>query len=205
MFEFDELVQQINTCTRCPLSRGRTLGVPGEGSSTADIIIIGEGPGANEDREGKPFIGRAGNVLTGLLQGIGLSREDVFITNMVKCRPPGNRDPLPDELEACSGFMDAQIDLIKPKVIVTLGRFSFGKFFPGEAISKARGKPRRWRDLTVYPMYHPAAVMYNQKLKPVLEQDFGRLPALIQQTLSEAQPAQAKTEESVKAEQMTMF
>ena len=120
-------------------------------------------------------------MLTGLLNGIGLRREDVYITNMVKCRPPNNRDPMPDELNACSGFMDAQIEMIKPKVIVTLGRFSFGKFFPGEAITRARGKPRRWRDLTVYPMYHPAAVLHNPKLRPALENDFRRLPELIEQ------------------------
>ena len=207
MSEFEELVQQIKTCTQCELSRGRTQSVPGEGSPTADIMFIGEGPGFYEDRDGRPFIGRAGNVLTDLLNGIGLRREDVFITNMVKCRPPDNRDPMPDELQACSGFMDSQIEMIKPKVIVTLGRFSFGKFFPGESITKARGKPRSWRELTVYPMYHPAAVLHNPKLRPALEADFRRLPALIAQTIKAGpeKPDLAAAEEQVKARQMTMF
>lgn len=207
MSEFDDLVRQIRACEQCALSRGRTQAVPGEGSPTADIMFIGEGPGFNEDRDGRPFIGRAGSVLTHLLTGIGLSREDVYITNMVKCRPPDNRDPLPEELQACSGFMDAQINLIKPKVIVTLGRFSFGKFFPGESITKARGKPRRWHDLVVYPMYHPAAVLHNPKLRPALEHDFGRLPELIAQTIS-PEPVSVEpveVEEPVKAQQMTMF
>jgi len=121
------------------------------------------------------------------------------------CRPPGNRDPAPEELQACSGFMDAQISMIQPKVIVTLGRFSFGKFFPGEVISKARGKPRQWRDLTVYPMYHPAAVLYNPKLRSVLEHDFGRLPELIEKTITQSELEQAKVQESVKAQQMTLL
>jgi uracil-DNA glycosylase family 4 len=205
MANFDDLVRKINLCTKCVLSKGRTWAVPGEGSSSADIMFIGEGPGSNEDREGRPFIGRAGNILTDLLLGIGLRREDVFITNMVKCRPPGNRDPAPEELQACSGFMDAQISMIQPKVIVTLGRFSFGKFFPGEVISKARGKPRQWRDLTVYPMYHPAAVLYNPKLRSVLEHDFGRLPELIEKTITQSELEQAKVQESVKAQQMTLL
>ena len=205
MSDFDDLVRKIDSCTECVLSRGRMRSVPGEGSSSADIMFIGEGPGSNEDREGRPFIGRAGNILTDLLQGIGLRREDVFITNMVKCRPPGNRDPAPEELQACSGFMDAQIELIQPKVIVTLGRFSFGKFFPGEVISKARGKPRQWQDLTVYPMYHPAAVLYNPKLRSVLEHDFGRLPELIAKTITQSQAEQPKAKEPIKAQQMTLL
>ena len=205
MSDFDDLVRKIDSCTECVLSRGRTRSVPGEGSSSADIMFIGEGPGSNEDREGTPFIGRAGNILTDLLKGIGLRRDDVFITNMVKCRPPGNRDPAPEELQACSGFMDAQIELIQPKVIVTLGRFSFGKFFPGEVISKARGKPRQWQDLTVYPMYHPAAVLYNPKLRSVLEHDFGQLPELIAKTITQSQTEQPNAEETVKAQTMTLL
>ncbi|MDA0768836.1 MAG: uracil-DNA glycosylase [SAR202 cluster bacterium Casp-Chloro-G4] len=207
MSEYEKLFQQIKSCTQCVLSKGRIQAVPGEGSPTADIMFIGEGPGSNEDRDGKPFIGRAGSVLTGLLEGIGLSREDVYITNMVKCRPPDNRDPMADELSACSGFMDAQIALIKPKVIVTLGRFSFGKFFPGESITNARGKPRRWKDLTVYPMYHPAASLYNPKLRPVLEHDFGQLTELIGQVVQPdvVSAGSASAVEPTKSEQVTMF
>ena len=131
MTEYEEIVQRIAVCTLCALSEGRTRTVPGDGSATADIMFIGEAPGFNEDQQGLPFVGAAGNVLTNLLSGIGLRRSDVYITNMVKCRPDNNRDPLSGEIEACSTYLDAQIDLIDPKVIVTLGRYSFGKFFPG--------------------------------------------------------------------------
>ena len=212
MSEFDMLVQRIKSCTECVLSQGRTQAVPGEGSPTADIMFIGEGPGYYEDRDGRPFIGRAGNVLTGLLNGIGLRREDVYITNMVKCRPPNNRDPMPEELSACSGFMDAQIEMIKPKVILTLGRFSFGKFFPGESITRARGQPRRWRGLTVYPMYHPAAVLHNPNLRSALESDFRRLPELIEEAAHTGpagpgpEPADVPlVKEPAKARQLNMF
>ena len=142
-------------------------------------MFIGEGPGYNEDQQGIPFIGRAGNLLEQLLQSIGLSRKKVFITNMVKCRPPDNRDPHYDELNSCSGYLDDQILAIDPAVIVTLGRFSFGKFFPGTPLSKARGVPRRWKECNVFPMYHPAAALYNPRLLPRLEQDFRRLPELV--------------------------
>ena len=179
MTEFDELEGQILSCTLCPLSEERTNAVPGEGSRSADVMFIGEGPGFHEDRNGRPFVGPAGQFLDQLLSGIGLRRDDVYITNMVKCRPPNNRDPLPAELAACRPYMDLQLDLIKPKVIATLGRFSFSKFFPNEAISRARGKPRKWASYTVFPMYHPAAALHNPGLRPVIEGDFKRLPALI--------------------------
>ena len=152
MLDFDDLIQRINTCTKCALSETRTKAVPGDGSRTADVMFIGEGPGFYEDRDGLPFIGQAGKLLNELLATIGLGRKDVYITNMVKCRPPNNRDPLPGELQACDPYLDEQIELVSPKVIVALGRYSFSKFFPGEAISKARGKPRKWRKLMVYTM-----------------------------------------------------
>lgn len=180
MSAFDDLVQQINTCTLCGLSRQRTRAVPGEGSRTAEIVFIGEGPGFYEDQAGRPFVGPAGQLLDELLASIGLKREEVYITNMVKCRPPNNRDPLPGETQACQPYLDRQLEMISPKVVVTLGRYSFSKFFPGESISRARGKPRRWKGLVVYPMYHPAAALHNPKLRPVLESDFQSLPSLIQ-------------------------
>ncbi len=132
-------------------------------------MFIGEGPGFYEDRDGRPFIGQAGQLLDELLASIGLRRDDVFITNMVKCRPPNNRDPLPEEILACRTHLDKQLEMISPKVVVTLGRHSFSKFFPGEAISKARGKSRSWKGRTVFPMYHPAAALHNPKLRPVIE------------------------------------
>lgn len=185
----------------CALSEKRTRAVPGDGSRTADVMFIGEGPGFYEDRDGLPFIGRAGNLLNELLATIGLRREDVYITNMVKCRPPDNRDPLPGEIQACNSYLDEQIELVSPKVIVALGRYSFSKFFPGESITKARGKPRQWRNLKVYPMYHPAAALHNPKLRPVLENDFKNLPSLIE-SVSKMPEEQ---DEPVKTQQLNLF
>ena len=183
--DYTDLVRQIATCTKCGLSEGRTMTVPGSGATNADIMFIGEGPGFHEDRQGVPFVGTAGNLLNEMLALIGLSRQDVYITNMVKCRPPNNRDPFPGEIRSCGPYLDAQIELIQPKVIVTLGRFSFARFFPNETISRARGKPRDWNGLVVYPMYHPAAALHNPGLRPALERDFSALPELIQQVASQ--------------------
>lgn len=184
------LVEEIRGCVICPLSEGRTNAVPGEGNPNADIMFIGEAPGFNEDRQGRPFVGAAGGVLDGLLAVIGLDRSDVFIGNMIKCRPPDNRDPQTSEMEACRPYLDRQIEIIDPKVIVTLGRHSFGKFFPGEAISKARGRARPWQGRIVFPVYHPAAALHNPRLKPALEEDFRKLPELINSRLSEDVPVQ---------------
>ena len=200
MSEFEDLISKIKVCTLCSLSRNRTNAVPGEGSPTADIMFIGEGPGFYEDRDGRPFVGPAGKFLEELLGSIGLRREDVFITNMVKCRPPNNRDPLPGEIRSCQPYLDKQIELISPKVVVTLGRYSFSRFFPGEPISKARGKPRRWRSLNLYPIYHPAAALHNPKLRPVIEADFKKLPSLIQDGAQET-----ADEERDRAEQLSLF
>jgi uracil-DNA glycosylase family 4 len=179
MSEFDLLVEQVQNCTLCTLSEKRTLAVPGEGSLTADIMIIGEGPGYYEDQQGRPFVGPAGRLLEELLASIGLNREDVYITNMIKCRAPNNRDPLPGEIQACKPYLDRQLELIRPRVVVTLGRYSFAKFFPDEPIGKARGTPRRWNGLTIYPMYHPAAALRNGNLRSVLEKDFRELPSIL--------------------------
>ena len=202
MSEFDELVQKITTCTLCSLSEKRTNAVPGEGDRGADIMFIGEGPGFYEDRDGRPFVGPAGKFLDELLGTIGLRREDVYITNMIKCRAPNNRDPLPVEIDACRPYLDKQLEMISPKVLVTLGRFSFGKFFPTEPISKARGKPRRWMDLTLYPMYHPAAALHNPRLREVIESDFSRLPALIEST---DQAHQEQQDPAEAAKQLSLF
>ena len=199
--EFDGLIERITTCTLCHLAEGRTNAVPGEGSRSADIMFIGEGPGFYEDRDGRPFVGPAGQFLEQLLASIGLKREDVYITNMIKCRAPNNRDPLPGEIEACRPYLDAQLKMISPKVVVTLGRYSFSKFFPGETIGKARGKPRKWQNLTVYPMYHPAAALHNPKLRAVIESDFATLPSLVESVVDEAPDAEAKDE----AAQLSLF
>lgn len=158
-----ELLTQISnevvTCTKCPLSKTRCKAVPGEGSSKALVMFIGEGPGQNEDLQGRPFVGKAGMLLERLLQAIDLKREDVFITNVVKCRPPGNRDPLPLEIEACKNYLDRQIATINPRVIVTLGRYSMARYFPGKYISQIHGQYQVEGGRIVLPMYHPAAAL----------------------------------------------
>ena len=175
------IAARIAGCDKCGLAKGRNKTVPGDGAADADIMFIGEGPGFYEDQQGLPFVGRAGNLLNEMLASISLRRADVFVTNMVKCRPPNNRDPFPAEIAACAPYLDEQIETVRPKVIVALGRYSFSKFFPGEAISKARGKPRAWRGMVVYPMYHPAAALRNGSLRTRLEDDFARLPDLIRE------------------------
>ena len=202
MSDFDDLVRRVRTCTLCSLSETRNNAVPGEGARDADIMFIGEGPGFYEDRDGVPFVGPAGKFLNELLSSIGLNREDVFITNMLKCRPPNNRDPLPGEIDSCRPYLDAQIEMIAPKVLVTLGRFSFGKFFPGQSIGRERGKPRPWKSLTVFPMYHPAAALHNPRLRDVILADFAKLPALADRVIG---VPDAEEEEAAKAEQLTMF
>jgi DNA polymerase len=179
MLEFDLLVREITSCERCILSDSRTQAVPGEGSLDADVVFIGEAPGFYEDRDGRPFIGQAGKLLDELLASIGLQRKDVYITNMIKCRPPDNRDPLSSEIEKCKPFLDRQMEMINPKVIVTLGRYSFQRFFPGEVLSKARGKPRQLNGFITYPIYHPAAALHNPRLRPVIEEDFKQLQDLL--------------------------
>ena len=197
MTEFDELVRRIRSCTLCTLSQKRTQAVPGEGSRTADIMFIGEGPGFYEDRDGRPFVGQAGRLLDELLQSIDLDRQDVYITNMIKCRAPNNRDPLPGEIQSCGPYLDEQIGMIAPRIIVTLGRYSFGKFFPAQTISKARGRPQAWNGLVIYPIYHPAAALHNPRLRPALEQDFQNLKSLLEEP-----PATAP---ELEAEQLSFF
>ena len=197
MSDFDALERRVNACTRCTLSQKRTNAVPGEGSRSADVVFVGEGPGFHEDQQGRPFVGPAGRLLDELLASVGLDRKDVYITNMIKCRPPNNRDPLPGEIEACKPYLDEQIEMIAPKVIVALGRYSFSKFFPDEPIGKARGKPRRWNGLIVYPMYHPAAALRNGSLRAALERDFQSLLPLLEKGLPSSRPQEADQSEQL--------
>ena len=197
MSDFDALERRVNACTRCTLSQKRTNAVPGEGSRSADVVFVGEGPGFHEDQQGRPFVGPAGRLLDELLASVGLDRKDVYITNMIKCRPPNNRDPLPGEIEACKPYLDEQIEMIAPKVVVALGRYSFSKFFPDEPIGKARGKPRRWNGLIVYPMYHPAAALRNGSLRAALERDFQSLLPLLEKGLPSARPQEADQSEQL--------
>ena len=164
-----------------PLKAGATQAVPGEGNADADILFVGEGPGKDEDAQGRPFVGAAGKFLTQLIESIGLTREDVFIANMVKHRPPNNRDPLPDELAAYEPWLAAQVEIIQPKVIATLGRFSMAYFLgDGQTISKIHGQPKRARGNVVMPMYHPAAALYRGDLRPVLMADFAKIPKVLE-------------------------
>ena len=175
----DSVAAEVRVCPLCELSRTRTNAVPGDGAAHARILFIGEGPGWNEDKQGKPFVGPAGKFLDELLTIAGVSREDVFITNVVKCRPPGNRDPLPDEIAACAPYLDRQIAMIDPEVVVTLGRFSMARWFPGERISKIHGNPKRDGKRLIVPMYHPAAALHQQALRGLIEADFAKLPAIL--------------------------
>ena len=181
MSELDTLAARRKVCTDCALSQTRTNAVPGEGPKSPEIMFIGEGPGFHEDRQGRPFVGPAGKYLAELLASIGMRREQVYIANVVKCRPPGNRDPLPGEIQACRKYLDQQIELLKPKVIVTLGRFSLTQFFPAETISRAHGKLHFWNNIMVFPMYHPAAALHQGNMRAHIEEDF----RLLQETLSQ--------------------
>ncbi|MCA9834138.1 MAG: uracil-DNA glycosylase [Thermomicrobiales bacterium] len=198
MTTLDELRQQIAVCTRCELHRGATNPVPGEGNPQARILLIGEAPGFHEDAQGKPFVGTSGKFLTELLQSAGLSRDDVFITNVVKHRPPGNRDPLPDEIYACSHFLKQQVEIINPDVIVTLGRFSMAAYFPGERISRIHGKAKEVDGRLIVPMYHPAAALHNGALRPEIEADFQKLPRL----LAEREATRAKSDPIVRQQSL---
>jgi len=186
-----ELAEQIAVCPRCALSKTRGRAVPGEGNPNADIVFVGEGPGFHEDQQGRPFVGAAGKFLDELLASIGLNRRDVYICNVIKCRPPGNRDPLPGEIAECKPWLDQQLEAIKPKVIVTLGRFSMTRYFPGQAISRIHGQPRRIDGIMVVPMYHPAAALHQGSLRRTIEDDFKKLPALVKDALArEETPAE---------------
>ena len=178
------VAKRASACRACALCQGRTNAVPGEGNPDADIMFVGEGPGFYEDQQGRPFVGASGKFLDELLAGIGLDRRKVFIANVVKCRPPNNRDPQPDEIEACGAFLQEQIDIIEPKVIVTLGRHSMQRYFPGESIGRIHGTPRRKDGQIVVPMYHPAAALHQASLRKVIQADFARLPEFLQRTLA---------------------
>lgn len=174
-----EIGSEVSACTQCTLHHSRKNAVPGEGPANAEIMFIGEGPGFYENEQGRPFVGAAGKFLDELLAKIGLKRADVFITNVVKCRPPGNRDPEPTEIQACSGYLERQIQAINPKIVVTLGRFSMARFMPNVKISAVHGQAKKINGRLVVAMYHPAAALHQPSLKSSIEQDFMRLPGLI--------------------------
>lgn len=176
-----EIAQQTSVCTRCKLHYSRRNAVPGAGNPQSEIMFIGEGPGFHENVQGLPFVGPAGQFLDELLEEANLKREDVFITNVVKCRPPGNRDPQPEELEACKPYLERQIAVINPHVIVTLGRFSMGHFFNNGKISSIHGRSFWSNGRMIVPMYHPAAALHQPSLRNVVVEDFKKLPEMIKE------------------------
>ncbi|MDP3880288.1 MAG: uracil-DNA glycosylase [Dehalococcoidales bacterium] len=182
MSALSELNKEIALCQRCEIAKYRTRAVPGEGAEDAEIMFIGEAPGWHEDQQGRPFVGPAGQYLDELLALANLKREQVYITNVIKTRPPGNRDPLPVEISNCRQWLERQIELIRPKMIVTLGRFSMAMFFPGKTISKIHGTAQKRDGVVYYAMYHPAAALHQGGLRAVIETDMRKIPALLDET-----------------------
>ena len=215
-----QIADEVRGCTRCALASRRTLAVPGEGNVLSDVLLVGEGPGAREDATGRPFVGPAGQLLSELLRGIGWEREDVFITNIVKCRPPGNRDPEPDEAAACAAYLERQERALDPAVVVTLGRHSLQRYLPGARIGAVHGRLRRsYSGQHVFPMYHPAAALHQASLRETLFRDMRGLPAALldaRRALDDERAASVQAEAMAApapdpaavvddAEQMTLF
>ena len=198
MSALSELYQEIAFCQRCELAKYRTKVVPGEGSEEADIIFIGEAPGWHEDQQGRPFVGPAGQYLDQLLASINLNRKQVYIANVIKCRPQGNRDPLPSEILNCRQWLERQIELIHPRMIVTLGRYSMAMFFPNKSISKIHGTAEKRDNVIYYAMYHPAAALHQQSLRRAVEEDMLKIPSLLAQ-------AESVTEVEPQPQQLHMF
>lgn len=194
----NQIASEVAVCEKCVLHHSRKQSVPGEGPANSEIMFIGEGPGFYENEQGRPFVGQAGQFLDQLLAQAGLKRSEVWIGNVVKCRPPGNRDPQPDELAACDTYLERQIHAINPSIIITLGRYSMGKFMPGAKISSVHGQMRRIGERYVIAMFHPAAALHQASLKPAILADFAKLPDLLAQArkgLGRTGPTQARAEE----------
>lgn len=204
-----QIAKEVTVCTNCALHHSRKKSVPGEGPATAEIMFIGEGPGFHENEQGRPFVGAAGKFLDQLLAQAGVTRADVWIGNVVKCRPPENRDPQPDELAACNEYLERQIQAIDPSIIVTLGRFSMNKFFPGAKISAVHGQMKKVGDRYVIAMFHPAAALHQAALKPAILADFAKLPELLEQArkgLGKSAPVQKMKEpQEDDPKQLSMF
>jgi len=193
-----ELYQEIERCQDCELGKHRTKVVPGEGPEKTSILFIGEAPGWHEDQQGRPFVGPAGKYLEELLASINLRREQVYIANVIKCRPPGNRDPLPGEIQSCSKWLTRQIELIHPKIIITLGRYSMAKYFPNQSISQVHGKARKQNGVIYYAMYHPAAALHQGSLRKTIEADMAKIPQILAQ-------AEQLTEAENEPQQLSLF
>jgi uracil-DNA glycosylase family 4 len=202
-----QIAKEVSVCQKCQLYHSRKKSVPGEGPANSEIMFIGEGPGFHENEQGRPFVGAAGQFLDELLAQAGLKRSEVWIGNVVKCRPPGNRDPLPEELSSCNEYLERQISAINPKIIITLGRFSMGKFMSGAKISSVHGQMRRVGDRFVIAMFHPAAALHQASLKPAILKDFAQLPALLEQARAALKRSAPKVAEESTEEpkQLSMF
>ena len=198
MSALSELYAEIALCRQCEIAKYRTKVVPGEGAEDADILFIGEAPGWHEDQQGRPFVGPAGLYLDELLASINLKREQVYIANVIKCRPTGNRDPLPSEIHNCRKWLEHQIELIRPRMIVTLGRYSMAMFFSGKSISKIHGTAQKRGDVIYYAMYHPAAALHQQSLRQTIEADMLKIPSLLAQ-------AESISEAEQQPQQLSMF
>ncbi len=185
----EKVAAEVLVCAKCPLSQSRTHAVPGEGPADARVMFIGEGPGFHEDRQGRPFVGASGQYLEQLLLGIGLTRQQVYITNVVKCRPPGNRDPLPDEVAACREYLDRQLALIQPDIVVTLGRYSMDRFFPGQSITRIHGRAKRVGNVYYLPLFHPAAALRRPEWRTAIEEDIQQIPKLLDEIDKSRRPA----------------
>jgi len=203
-----QIAKEVAVCQKCALYHSRKKAVPGEGPANSEIMFIGEGPGFHENEQGRPFVGAAGNFLNELLAQAGMKREDVWIGNVVKCRPPGNRDPLPEELAACNEYLERQITAINPKIVITLGRYSMAKYMPGAKISAVHGQMRRIGNRFVIAMFHPAAALHQASLKPSITKDFAQLPKLLEQarkTLAQSAPAEEPKEPEEEPKQLSLF
>ena len=181
MSALTELYEEIKNCRKCEIARYRTRVVPGEGAEDADIMFIGEAPGWHEDQQGRPFVGPAGKFLDELLALIGLKREQVYITNVIKTRPPENRDPLPQEIVNCRPYLERQIAIIRPRMVATLGRYSMALFLPGKSIGKVHGTAEKRDGILYYAMYHPAAALHQQSLREVIKADMLKIPGILMQ------------------------
>lgn len=204
MADLEELNEQIRHCRLCPLWQGATLAVPGEGPLNAKIMFVGEAPGFHEDQQGRPFVGAAGNFLESLLKSINLTRKDVFITNVVKHRPPNNRDPQPEELAACRPYLERQIELIKPKIIVTLGRYSMELAFSGVTISRIHGQPKKVGDIVYFPMFYPAAALHQARYRSMIEADMQKIPQILAD-LESVEQEEERNDSGAPPEQLSLF
>jgi len=205
MDDLKTVANEVRACKLCALSAARKKPVPGEGPANAEVMLIGEGPGFHEDQQGRPFVGPSGEFLNELMISAGFERNDVFITNVVKCRPPSNREPLPEEIAACAAYLDRQIALINPKVIITLGRYSMARFFPKEKISAIHGKAQRIDGRIVVAMYHPALALHQPASRQAIEDDFRNLRQIVAAAQKQAdEKAQPKPKQD-EGKQLSLF